>query len=235
MSKHGGFGHDFIPELPTPPEPGAVEQVTERIVAGLIEQGQKSASGIHFCLDALHIRQIVLAALSSSVPSGGQGAVLNLDNVRDVANGDEKVWVICGGLNQHNQPELMCRWCHILHTPHREGRIDHSPWCTQKTGLNVRVDDIARALHAVATSSESASAVVAPNALSVPSSGGSPDLRELVKKLEVYVEWNGPEHEDDCPGDDTCDCEYKPMNDGINEVHRFLSALSSSVSPKGEQ
>jgi hypothetical protein len=36
--------------------------------------------------------------------------------------------------------------------------------------------------------------------------------------IKEYVTHFGPKHEDDCPGDDTCSCAFKPMNDGINRA-----------------
>ena len=39
-----------------------------------------------------------------------------------------------------------------------------------------------------------------------------------VAALKLIVDRFGPFHDDDCPGDDTCSCSAKPLNDEINEV-----------------
>ena len=40
--------------------------------------------------------------------------------------------------------------------------------------------------------------------------------RLLLEAVKRYVDWHGPCHEDECPGDDTCSCKGKPINDAIN-------------------
>ena len=39
---------------------------------------------------------------------------------------------------------------------------------------------------------------------------------KLRDALEAYVDWCGPQHERNCPGDDTCDCKAKPYHDQVN-------------------
>jgi hypothetical protein len=51
-------------------------------------------------------------------------------------------------------------------------------------------------------------------------------LRAMSQGLHDYVVWNGPLHDDACPGDDTCACSLKPLNDGANEACRFLRSLA---------
>jgi hypothetical protein len=48
--------------------------------------------------------------------------------------------------------------------------------------------------------------------------------RDVADALGRYIEYHGPIHGDDCPEDDTCECECKPLNDGANEAYRRLSA-----------
>jgi hypothetical protein len=38
----------------------------------------------------------------------------------------------------------------------------------------------------------------------------------LEAALREVVDTFGPWHDDDCPGDDTCDCSAKPLHDQIN-------------------
>lgn len=54
----------------------------------------------------------------------------------------------------------------------------------------------------------------------------SPDVRGALtakdlQDAEQYVTYHGAIHDDGCPGDDTCSCSAKHMNDGINKVLRF--------------
>lgn len=53
--------------------------------------------------------------------------------------------------------------------------------------------------------------------------------REQVCLHESYVMANGGDHEDDCPCDDTCDCAWKPRNDAVNAVCRYLAALTGET------
>lgn len=46
--------------------------------------------------------------------------------------------------------------------------------------------------------------------------------RAEVDLLYEYVADHAADHEDDCPGDDTCDCDYKARNDAVNACCRFL-------------
>jgi hypothetical protein len=38
--------------------------------------------------------------------------------------------------------------------------------------------------------------------------------------LKDYVIWHGGAHTEDCPGDDTCECAGKPLNDAVNSILR---------------
>ncbi len=46
----------------------------------------------------------------------------------------------------------------------------------------------------------------------------------LLAAFKLYVEWHGGAHEADCPEDDTCDCEGKPVNDAVNESIAAMEA-----------
>jgi hypothetical protein len=48
--------------------------------------------------------------------------------------------------------------------------------------------------------------------------------RDVAEALGRYIEYHGPIHGDDCPEDDTCECDWKGLNDGANEAYRRLSA-----------
>ena len=54
--------------------------------------------------------------------------------------------------------------------------------------------------------------------------GTQPSVAQALQALREYIEWNGAEHdeEEDCPGDDTCDCRYRAMNDGVNAAYHYL-------------
>lgn len=67
-----------------------------------------------------------------------------------------------------------------------------------------------------------------------PSPASARELQEL-KALSAYIEWHGAMHTDDCPCDDTCDCPKKWINDGINALHRRLSALPALEPPPQER
>ena len=45
---------------------------------------------------------------------------------------------------------------------------------------------------------------------------------QALEALVEYVAWHGPLHEDDCPCDDTCDCQFKRINAGVNLACRLL-------------
>ena len=53
-------------------------------------------------------------------------------------------------------------------------------------------------------------------------------LSEIRDAVVEFVEWHGAEHEDGCPCDDTCDCEYKPFNDRINQACRALDERAAA-------
>ncbi len=38
----------------------------------------------------------------------------------------------------------------------------------------------------------------------------------LLEALKLYAEWKGSVHIGDCPGDDTCACPGKPVNQSVN-------------------
>lgn len=40
--------------------------------------------------------------------------------------------------------------------------------------------------------------------------------------LKVYAEYNGPIHDKDCPGDDTCDCSYHDVNESVNKIIKAM-------------
>jgi hypothetical protein len=44
---------------------------------------------------------------------------------------------------------------------------------------------------------------------------------EDIENLGKYVEYNGPEHDDDCPGDDTCECSWKSILASVNKLCRL--------------
>jgi hypothetical protein len=55
--------------------------------------------------------------------------------------------------------------------------------------------------------------------------------KQVAQGLEGYVVYHGGIHDDDCPGDDTCECEYKPLNDAANEACRRLFAAAQQPQP----
>lgn len=55
------------------------------------------------------------------------------------------------------------------------------------------------------------------------------EVREAIAGLKKHIEWNGPDHDDDCPGDDTCECSMKPMNDGVNAAYRVFKACAETL------
>ncbi len=52
-----------------------------------------------------------------------------------------------------------------------------------------------------------------------------PTPEQIALYLQHVVD-EGADHDDDCPGDDTCECSHKPLNDAINQVCRLLAALT---------
>lgn len=53
--------------------------------------------------------------------------------------------------------------------------------------------------------------------------------------IEAYVVMNGPEHDEDCPADDTCDCEMKWINDAMNAAPKLLAALVERVTRQPQE
>lgn len=47
----------------------------------------------------------------------------------------------------------------------------------------------------------------------------TPEARELMMN---WIADHGADHDDDCPGDDTCSCSMKPNSDAINACCVFL-------------
>lgn len=45
-------------------------------------------------------------------------------------------------------------------------------------------------------------------------------LDQAREALQEFVEWHGGAHEEDCPGDDTCDCAGRASNAKANAVLR---------------
>jgi len=41
---------------------------------------------------------------------------------------------------------------------------------------------------------------------------------KLLRALKAYADWHGPCHKLDCPGDDTCNCPGKAVNDLVSEA-----------------
>jgi hypothetical protein len=54
-------------------------------------------------------------------------------------------------------------------------------------------------------------------------------LRTMAENLAKYAEHNGGIHDEDCPGDDTCSCSGKPLNDAANGACRLLAQLAPLV------
>lgn len=55
---------------------------------------------------------------------------------------------------------------------------------------------------------------------------------EVIKALEQYLDWHGSIHDEDCPEDDTCDCSWKPVNDGVNVALTHLREAAKPVIPR---
>lgn len=54
-------------------------------------------------------------------------------------------------------------------------------------------------------------------------------LAACVPHLHGYVEDNGGDHDDDCPGDDTCECSCKPRNDAVNAICNALPTMITEL------
>lgn len=48
------------------------------------------------------------------------------------------------------------------------------------------------------------------------------DKRADVWHLHAYVVDHGADHEDECPGDDTCDCLFAERNAAVNRLIKAL-------------
>ena len=48
--------------------------------------------------------------------------------------------------------------------------------------------------------------------------------KEMAQAIEAYATLNGGVHDEDCPGDDTCACQGKWINDGVNAAVKQLRA-----------
>lgn len=46
--------------------------------------------------------------------------------------------------------------------------------------------------------------------------------------FQNYINWHGPCHENDCPGDDTCTCKGKPINEAMENAVK-LDALKDEL------
>lgn len=63
--------------------------------------------------------------------------------------------------------------------------------------------------------------------------------KQQLEDLHDYAEWHGGAHAEDCPGDDTCDCIGRPLNDAINRIclvgfDAFAAAPALARSPETE-
>jgi len=56
--------------------------------------------------------------------------------------------------------------------------------------------------------------------------GRAMTLTEIADGLERYVVDHGADHDDDCPGDDTCDCSQKPINDAANAACHLIRSMA---------
>ncbi len=56
--------------------------------------------------------------------------------------------------------------------------------------------------------------------------------REEVELHEAYVVEHGADHDDDCPGDDTCECSFQPRNEAVDAVCRHLLTHRMSTDTK---
>lgn len=50
---------------------------------------------------------------------------------------------------------------------------------------------------------------------------------EDLLRLRAYVVAQGPIHDDDCPGDDTCECSWKPTLDVVNALCRLADSTGA--------
>lgn len=52
-------------------------------------------------------------------------------------------------------------------------------------------------------------------------------IKKILQAFNEYIRYNGAAHEENCPCDDTCNCEYKPLNDKVNKAVNDLEALKA--------
>lgn len=51
---------------------------------------------------------------------------------------------------------------------------------------------------------------------------------QITAVVTELVENHGPWHDEDCPGDDTCDCTAKPMHDAINAAMKSAAQIGGA-------
>lgn len=61
----------------------------------------------------------------------------------------------------------------------------------------------------------------------------SEQRQKIVDAIAFYAEWNGAIHEYECPEDDTCDCKYKWVNDGVQAAYDLVRV--HPVSSQGQE
>jgi hypothetical protein len=64
------------------------------------------------------------------------------------------------------------------------------------------------------------------------------ELRKMQVEAVQYLVGSGAMHEDDCPCDDTCSCEWKQRNDAINSLvvlHLPLLAVAEAAEKKATE
>lgn len=85
------------------------------------------------------------------------------------------------------------------------------------TSIYIAVDEaVARDISALFT--EAAAALASPPA----EDGNALPTKADAWLLHTYVVDHAADHDDDCPGDDTCDCRFKARNDAVGRCVRWL-------------
>lgn len=54
-------------------------------------------------------------------------------------------------------------------------------------------------------------------------------LQDALDGIDPYIEYHGGIHDDDCPGDDTCDCSGKVINGGLNGGYRLIWLVDKRI------